>query len=121
MSEYKFDKEDELRKCAADIMEVLTSACSVPEEFEVQVNLERRLRALVENVRLGDGPPLEMLLTCPKCGERHIDKGRFISKPHHTHACQHCGMVWRPAKIPTIGVQFLPGFKDDDRDSDDED
>ncbi len=27
------------------------------------------------------------------------------------HACQHCGLVWRPAIVATCGVQFLPGFK----------
>lgn len=59
-----------------------------------------------------DGP-LPMILTCPTCGERHVDKGTFATKPHHTHACQHCGMVWRPAVIDTVGVQFLPGFKDE--------
>jgi predicted RNA-binding Zn-ribbon protein involved in translation (DUF1610 family) len=52
-----------------------------------------------------------MILTCPSCGGRHIDEGEFATKLHHTHACQHCGMVWRPALIPTCGVQFLPGFK----------
>jgi hypothetical protein len=56
--------------------------------------------------------PIPMLLTCPSCGERHIDTGDFATKPHHTHACQHCGMVWRPALVPTVGVRFLPGFKD---------
>lgn len=55
---------------------------------------------------------IPMLLWCPSCGERHIDKGEFATKPHHTHACQHCGMVWRPAIMPTVGVEFLPGFKD---------
>lgn len=55
--------------------------------------------------------PIPMLLTCPTCGERHIDEGEFATKPHHTHACQSCGMVWRPAIRPTCGVQFLPGFK----------
>lgn len=56
--------------------------------------------------------PVPMILTCPACGERHIDKGKFETHPHHTHACQHCGMVWRPALVATVGVQFLPGFKD---------
>jgi hypothetical protein len=60
-----------------------------------------------------DLPPIPMLLFCPKCGERHIDEGVFASKVHHSHACQHCGMVWRPAVVATIGVQFLPGFKND--------
>lgn len=55
--------------------------------------------------------PVPMLLACPSCGERHIDEGDFATKPHHTHACQECGMVWRPAIVPTVGVRFLPGFK----------
>jgi hypothetical protein len=56
--------------------------------------------------------PVPMLLTCPGCGKRHIDRGRFETYPHHTHACQHCGMCWRPAVEPTVGVRYLPGFKD---------
>lgn len=57
--------------------------------------------------------PIPMVLTCPMCRERHVDKGRFATHPHHTHACQRCGMVWRPAIVATVGVQFLPGFKDE--------
>lgn len=56
--------------------------------------------------------PIEMLLWCPSCNERHIDQGEFATRPHHTHACQKCGLVWRPAVINTVGVTFLPGFKD---------
>lgn len=56
---------------------------------------------------------IPMLLWCPECGERHIDRGRFETKVHHTHSCQHCGFTWRPAVVATVGVQFLPGFKDD--------
>lgn len=55
--------------------------------------------------------PIPMYLTCPKCGERHIDEGEFATRPHHTHSCQSCGLTWRPAVICTVGVQFLPGFK----------
>ncbi len=54
-----------------------------------------------------------MLLWCPVCHKRHIDEGIWFSKEHHTHACQYCGMVWRPAIVPTCGVQFLPGFKNE--------
>lgn len=57
-------------------------------------------------------PSIPMILNCPACGARHVDAGRFATHPHHTHACQQCGMVWRPAIVPTVGVQFLPGFKD---------
>lgn len=55
--------------------------------------------------------PVQMLLTCPSCGERHVDEGEFATKAHHTHACQSCGMVWRPAIGATVGVRFLPGFR----------
>lgn len=58
--------------------------------------------------------PVPMLLQCPQCGKRHVDAGLFALKPHHTHACQHCGHVWRPAKVHTVGVRFLPGFKDEE-------
>lgn len=60
-------------------------------------------------------PPIPMLLWCPECKARHVDKGEFATtKHHHTHACQHCGHCWRPAIVSTVGVQFLPGFKDED-------
>jgi len=56
-----------------------------------------------------------MIINCPACGVRHIDEGEFAVKPHHTHACQFCGMVWRMALVDTVGVEFLPGFHDDKR------
>ncbi len=57
--------------------------------------------------------PISILLNCPCCGERHIDEGEWAERPHHTHACQSCGTVWRPALVDTVGVRFLPGFKND--------
>lgn len=58
--------------------------------------------------------PIPMRLTCPTCGVFHVDVGEFATKPHHTHACQECGNVWRPAVVATVGVRFLPGFKNED-------
>ena len=58
------------------------------------------------------GESIPMLLWCPECRARHIDKGEYSTKPHHTHACQQCGHVWRPSIVATCGVQFLPGFRD---------
>lgn len=55
--------------------------------------------------------PIPMRLPCPDCGELHIDEGEFATRRHATHACQHCGAVWRPAVVDTVGVRFLPGFK----------
>lgn len=57
------------------------------------------------------GEAIPMRLTCPTCGELHVDEGAFATKLHHTHACQDCGQVWRPAVVNTVGVRFLPGFK----------
>lgn len=69
--------------------------------------------AVVFVLEMTSGAPFytfPMILHCPECGGRHIDEGEFLTKPHHTHACQHCGFVWRPALVNTHGVQFLPGF-----------
>lgn len=60
---------------------------------------------------LGKRHALPMLLWCPVCGQRHIDADDMPA--HKTHACQYCGMLWRPALIATHGVRFLPGCKDD--------
>lgn len=57
--------------------------------------------------------PVPMRLHCPECKMLHIDDGEFATKPHHTHACQSCGNVWRPALVATVGVRFLPGFKNE--------
>ena len=73
------------------------------------VNVNAYVAALDEIVRLS--APRVMLLWCPQCNARHIDEGEFATKPHHTHACQSCGHIWRPAIEPTCGVRFLPGFK----------
>ncbi len=57
--------------------------------------------------------PIAMRIPCPGCGTLHIDEGEFATKPHHTHSCQHCGLTWRPAVEHTVGVRFLPGFKNE--------
>ena len=81
------------------------------------VESERMVHELVEAVlesrKAIPLDPMKLLLWCPDCGARHIDVGEFATKLHHTHACQSCGMVWRPAIEPTVGVQWLPGFKND--------
>ena len=72
---------------------------------------------------MSDVQPIPMIIHCPgsvmrngflvMCGARHVDEGVFATKVHHTHTCQTCGHTWRHAVVPTVGVQFLPGFKDD--------
>ncbi len=72
-------------------------------------------RALVKSLiepRIVEAP-IPMRLKCEVCGELHIDEGEYATNPHHTHSCQHCGCTWRPALVPTVGVRFLPGFKNE--------
>jgi hypothetical protein len=58
--------------------------------------------------------PISLRLSCPACGVWHIDEGDLATTPHRTHACQHCGALWAPAVVPTVGVKFLPGCKNED-------
>lgn len=72
---------------------------------------------------LGAGPaPMKQIIFCPltaacecgrprMCGARHLDEGEFADKPHHTHSCQTCGGSFRLQREHTVGVAFIPGFK----------
>jgi hypothetical protein len=70
---------------------------------------------ILEQGKLAADYSIPMILTCPICTERHIDEGPFADAPHHTHACQGCGFVWRPAKVNTHGVRFLPGYSNEEK------
>jgi hypothetical protein len=76
--------------------------------------------------------PIDMVLHCPKCGTQHIDAPEpepecdcripimegagqhspscsvfrevWTNPPHKSHLCHGCGVVWRPADVPTNGV-----------------
>lgn len=85
------------------------------EAIENEVLVERVEKAFADLLI-----PIPMVLNCPAylgngkvCGARHLDEGMFASKPHHTHSCQECGNTWRPSVRYTVGVQFLPGFKNE--------
>lgn len=98
---------------------VCTTSCN-----EVAGHIESCSKERMRVILADAGPmaePVPMRLPCPgiverngmqvPCGELHVDEGEFATKPHHTHACQKCGMVWRPAVMATVGVRFLPGYK----------
>jgi len=74
--------------------------------------------------------PIDMVLHCPKCGLQHIDApdglrvwggkdengmnhvseegpGAWDNPPHRSHMCHGCGHIWRPADVPTNGVQAV--------------
>lgn len=64
--------------------------------------------------------PVPLVLYCP-AGHPHVDEGEWATKPHKTHQCQVkrwrggggptppdwgvCGLEWRPAEFPTVGVK----------------
>lgn len=61
--------------------------------------------------------PVQLVMYCP-AGHPHVDEGEWATKPHKTHRCQHnynydgsadgvCGLEWRPAAFPTVGVAAL--------------
>ena len=57
----------------------LRAIAARPNSYDISRYLAQALR------------PVPMILVCPSCSERHIDRGEFADKSHHTHACQGCG------------------------------
>lgn len=52
--------------------------------------------------------PIPMIIYCPDCGKKHIDEGEWATKEHKTHLCRRCKASFRPANVPTVGVEQLP-------------
>lgn len=55
--------------------------------------------------------PIPMLLFCPKCRTQHVDapepEREWTNPPHKSHLCHGCGLIWRPADVPTVGVEKI--------------
>lgn len=57
-------------------------------------------------------PAVPMILYCPKCGEKHVDRGIFgTTHVHRSHLCSACGHVWKPFNYATIGVEDVAAYK----------
>lgn len=66
--------------------------------------------ALVAAAPEGAQVPIPMLLFCPACGTQHVDapeSAEWTNPPHRSHLCHNCGCIWRPADVPTIGVERI--------------
>lgn len=98
----------------------LNTACA-PGTGGAALQLEYSIRqenlALLLKLARQAVEPVEIMIHCPVCHTKHVDVGEFKTKLHHTHACQGlledgslCGNVWRPAHVPTRGVDALSGF-----------
>jgi len=57
------------------------------------------------------GRPIDILLQCPRCFLPHVDAPEpangWTNPPHRSHQCHGCGMIWRPADVPTNGVASI--------------
>lgn len=84
-----------------------------PETTRFMLRKEDEGQNEVPNEGHVDEKPVELILHCPMCHARHVDRGEMAVTNHKTHACQACGHQWRPANVPTVGVQFLEGCKDE--------
>jgi hypothetical protein len=104
-------------------------ACNEEHRCEHRANCPPGKCADRDSCRHAPAPGLEesakavpMVLYCP-AGHQHVDEGEWATRPHKTHQCQRvtphgegrfeklpgeiCGLEWRPASFPTVGVAAL--------------
>lgn len=109
MSDYQTARDE-----GSHVLASLRNVLGIPAKKRPAGMVEGILRGAADALAGLVSKPIPMRLVCPRCGQLHVDEGVFATKVHHTHACQHCGEVWRPAVVPTVGVRFLPGFKNEE-------
>ena len=90
-----------------ETLEIIAVEVGLQADHVNNANIIVEVQALKQQLQ----KPIDMLLWCPVCHERHYDEGEFATKAHSTHACQSCGFVWKPSKHATRGVRFLEGYK----------
>lgn len=46
---------------------------------------------------------------CRRCGrgESELSEPCWTNPPHRSHLCGNCGAIWRPADVPTNGVEKI--------------
>lgn len=105
-----------------------------PASFDDLFAIVGRMRTYVDSDRASRAQaapaPIDMVMHCPACGMQHIDASdakecawpqcscadqvdrgciaqdiSWTNPPHRSHLCHGCGHIWRPADVPTNGVQ----------------
>ena len=51
-------------------------------------------------------------LTCPHCGEVHIDELKFAAYPHRKHLCNSCGRTFRDKTGPSISNPLARAYEE---------
>ena len=85
--------------------------------------LHAAYQAGIDTLRAQLAEPIDMVLHCPACGMQHIDaveelpmpmpgssfegSAGWTNPPHRSHLCHGCGHIWRPADVPTNGVEAV--------------
>lgn len=87
----------------ADMLGIPAQPCSPKVVWEAQ------MRPALQAAITAQGP-VPMVLHCPRCHVQHIDAPDertpgWQNPPHRSHLCHGCGLIWRPADVPTIGVE----------------
>ncbi len=87
----------------ADMLSMTAQPCPPKEVWETQ------MRPALQAAISAQGP-VPMVLHCPRCRLQHIDAPDertpdWQNPPHRSHLCHGCGLIWRPADVPTIGVE----------------
>nr|WP_037506065.1 hypothetical protein [Rhizorhabdus wittichii] len=91
-------------------------AASIATAKEVLALVQRP----TDTARAEEDVPIDMVLHCPACGLQHIDTpdlapvqhedgsaSLWDNPPHRSHLCHGCGHIWRPADVPTNGVEYV--------------
>lgn len=93
----------------------------VPAEVDRDADLvlaEAARRISTFDIKRPGRDPIDMVLYCPRCRAQHIDapepESNWTNPPHRSHLCRFCSFVWRPADIPTRGVQSTKTCGTDD-------
>lgn len=94
----------------------------------VLLTVEQAMSWIDATCALRAAQPIDMILYCPNCGAQHVDKpegqfypghtaeesaavnkdhGLWDNPPHRSHLCHACGCIWRPADVPTNGVESI--------------
>lgn len=81
-------------------------------DFNGWTPLYRLTPAQLATLEQADTRPIDMVLHCPACGLQHVDAPDhrtpdWNNPPHRSHLCHGCGHIWRPADVPTNGVQAV--------------
>jgi predicted house-cleaning noncanonical NTP pyrophosphatase (MazG superfamily) len=101
----------------ADVMESIAAleahlGASTVIRASVRKSEKREEKGRFTNIVMALDAPEPLILHCPKCGTKHVDKGIWgTTRIHRTHLCSGCGELWKPFAHATVGVEDVAVYK----------